>query len=128
MDGEDQDRHLIDMPHAAFMVCPEEAVTAFQAKFGHLKLHFMRVGGRDENNWCCYDIVREGVDKGTGLANLCEAMGITLAQAVAAGDSANDIGMLRAAAWAAAWTTAAPTPKLPPTGSSGMSGRTAWPP
>lgn len=97
VDGEDQDRHLIDMPHAAFMVCPEEAVTAFKAKYGHLNLHFMRVGDRDDQNWCCYDIVREGVDKGTGLANLCKAMGITLAEAVAAGDSANDIGMLRAA-------------------------------
>ena len=97
VDGEDQDRHLIDMPHAAFMICPEEAVTAFQEKFGHLNLHFMQVGGRDEKNWCCYDIVREGVDKGTGLADLCQAMGITLAETVAAGDSANDIGMLKAA-------------------------------
>ena len=25
LDGEDQDRHLVDMPHAAFMFCPEEA-------------------------------------------------------------------------------------------------------
>ena len=97
VDGEDQDRHLVDMPHAAFMICPEEAVTAFQEKFGHLNLHFMQVGGRDEKNWCCYDIVREGVDKGTGLAGLCQAMGITLAETVAAGDSANDIGMLKAA-------------------------------
>ena len=97
VDGEDQDRHLIDMPHAAFMICPEEAVTAFQEKFGHLNLHFMQVGGRDEKNWCCYDIVREGVDKGTGLAGLFQAMGITLAETVAAGDSANDIGMLKAA-------------------------------
>ena len=97
VDGEDQDRHLIDMPHAAFMICPEEAVTAFQEKFGHLNLHFMQVGGRDEKNWCCYDIVREGMDKGTGLAGLCQAMGITLAETVAAGDSANDIGMLKAA-------------------------------
>ena len=97
VDGEDQDRHLIDMPHAAFMVAPEEAVEAFQKKYGHLNLHFMRVGGQDEMGWCCYDIVREGVDKGTGLAGLCEAMGITLEETVAAGDSANDIGMLRAA-------------------------------
>ncbi len=97
VDGEDQDRHLIDMPHAAFMVAPEEAVEAFQKKYGHLNLHFMRVGGRDEMGWCCYDIVREGVDKGTGLAGLCEAMSITLEETVAAGDSANDIGMLRAA-------------------------------
>ena len=97
LDGEDQDRHLTDMPHAAFMVAPETAVPAFQAKYGHLKLHFMRVGGRDAAGWCCYDIVREGIDKGAGLAGLCRAMGLDLAETVAAGDSANDIGMLKAA-------------------------------
>ena len=32
-----------------------------------------------------------------GLADLCEQLGLTLADAVAAGDSANDIGMLKAA-------------------------------
>ena len=97
LDGEDQDRHLVDMPHAAFMFCPEEAVPAFQAKFGHLGLHFMRVGGRDASGWCCYDIVRQGIDKGAGLAGLCKAMGLDLSETVAAGDSANDVGMLRAA-------------------------------
>ena len=97
VDGEDQDRHLIDMPHAAFMVCPEEAVEAFQRKYGHLKLHMMRVGGRNANGWCCYDVVRDGVDKGAGLASLCAAMGLSLDEAVAAGDSDNDIGMLQAA-------------------------------
>ena len=97
LDGEDQDRHLIDMPHAAFMVCPEEAVLAFQAKFGHLELHFMRVGGRTEAGWCCYDVVRQGIDKGAGLAGLCRAMGLDLSETVAAGDSANDVGMLKAA-------------------------------
>ena len=32
-----------------------------------------------------------------GLADLCEKIGLTLADAVAAGDSANDVGMLKAA-------------------------------
>ena len=41
--------------------------------------------------------MRGGIDKGVGLADLCEKMGLTLADAVAAGDSANDIGMLKAA-------------------------------
>ena len=97
IDGEDQDRHLIDMPHAAFMICPEGALPAFEAKYGHLGLHFMRVGAQDAAGWCCYDVVRRGIDKGAGLAGLCEAMGIPLEETVAAGDSANDIGMLRAA-------------------------------
>ena len=48
-------------------------------------------------SWHCYDIVREGIDKGVGLADLCETVGLTLADAVSAGDSANDVGMLKAA-------------------------------
>ena len=97
LDGEDQDRHLIDMPHAAFVGLPDGGVEAFNAKYGHLGLHFMMVGARNAEGLCFYDVVREGMDKGVGLADLCEKMGLTLADAVAAGDSANDCGMLRAA-------------------------------
>lgn len=97
LDGEDQDRHLIDMPHAAFVVMPPEELAHFNEKYGHLKLHFMQVGGVAQNGWYCYDVVRGGMDKGVGLADLCEKMGLTLADAVAAGDSANDVGMLKAA-------------------------------
>ncbi len=96
-DGEDQDRHLIDMPHAAFACLPDEALEAFNRKYGHLNLRFMMVGAVREGNWHCYDIVREGIDKGVGLADLCETVGLTLADAVSAGDSANDVGMLKAA-------------------------------
>lgn len=97
VDGEDQDRHLIDMPHAAFAVMPPDKVADFNAKYGYLGLHWMMVGAQNADGYCFYDIVREGVDKGTGLADLCAKMGLTLADAVAAGDSANDLGMLNAA-------------------------------
>ena len=97
LDGEDQDRHLIDMPHAAFVVMPPQELAHFNEKFGHLNLHFMQVGGVGKDGWCCYDVVRGGMDKGVGLADLCEEIGLTLADAVAAGDSANDVGMLKAA-------------------------------
>ena len=97
MDGEDQDRHLIDMPHAAFAAVPPEHVADFAAKYGHLGLHWMQVGAQNADGLCYYDIVRGGMDKGVGLADLCEKMGLTLADAVAAGDSANDVGMLKAA-------------------------------
>ena len=97
VDGEDQDRHLIDMPHAAFACLPDEALEAFNRKYGHLNLRFMMVGAVREGSWHCYDIVREGIDKGAGLADLCETVGLTLADAVSAGDSANDVGMLKAA-------------------------------
>ena len=97
VDGEDQDRHLIDMPHAAFAAVPPERVADFAAKYGHLGLHWMQVGAQNADGLCYYDIVRGGMDKGVGLADLCEKMGLTLADAVAAGDSANDVGMLKAA-------------------------------
>ena len=97
MDGEDQDRHLIDMPHAAFAAVPPEHVADFVAKYGHLGLHWMQVGAKNADGLCYYDIVRGGMDKGVGLADLCEKMGLTLADAVAAGDSANDVAMLKAA-------------------------------
>ncbi len=45
------------------------------------------------------------------LTDLCAKMGLTLADAVAAGDSANDVGMLKAAGLAAAWQTAPPDAK-----------------
>lgn len=97
VDGEDQDRHLIDMPHAAFAAMPPERVADFTAKYGHLGLHWMQVGAQNADGLCYYDIVRGGMDKGVGLADLCEKMGLTLADAVAAGDSANDVAMLKAA-------------------------------
>ena len=97
LDGEDQDRHLIDMPHAAFVVMPPQELAHFNEKFGHLNLHFMQVGGVGKDGWCCYDVVRGGMDKGVGLADLCEKIGLTLADAVAAGAAANDVGMLKAA-------------------------------
>ena len=97
VDGEDQDRHLIDMPHAALCLFPEGALERFNEKYGHLGLHFMQVGGQLPDGSHFYDIVRGGIDKGAGLADLCEKMGLSLAEAVAAGDSANDVGMLKAA-------------------------------
>ena len=97
LDGEDQDRHLTDMPHAAFAAMPPEQVEAFQKKYGYLNLHWMMVGAKNADGYCYYDIVRGGMDKGVGLADLCEKMGLTLDAAVATGDSANDLGMLKAA-------------------------------
>ena len=80
VDGEDQDRHLIDMPHAAFCLFPEGALERFHEKYGHLGLHFMQTGGQLPDGSHFYDIVRGGI-----------------AEAVAAGDSANDVEMLKAA-------------------------------
>lgn len=111
LDGEDQDRHLIDMPHAAFVVMPPQELAHFNEKFGHLNLHFMQVGGVGKDGWCCYDVVRGGMDKGVGLADLCEKIGLTLANAVAAGDSANDVGMLKAASLGCCMSNGTPDAK-----------------
>ena len=44
-----------------------------------------------------YEISPSGVDKGSGLLALCEALHLSPAQAVACGDAGNDCAMLRAA-------------------------------
>lgn len=97
VDGEDQDRHLIDMPHSAFAAVPPEHVADFMAKYGHLNLNWMQVGAKNADGYGFYDIVRGGMDKGVGLTDLCARLGLSPEEAVAAGDSANDLSMLRTA-------------------------------
>ncbi len=43
------------------------------------------------------EFVPVGIDKGTGLVHLAELLGVDVADTIAVGDSANDLGMLRAA-------------------------------
>ena len=66
VDGEDQNRHLIDMPHSAFAAVPPEHVADFMAKYGHLNLNWMQVGAKNADGYGFYDIVRGGMDKGVG--------------------------------------------------------------
>ena len=47
----------------------------------------------------CFDLCPTGVDKGSGLAYLCERMGWDIADAAAVGDGVNDEPMLRAAGY-----------------------------
>ena len=49
-----------------------------------------------------------GVNKGTGLERLCQALGISPAACVAVGDAENDMPMLRAAGLGVAMGNAAP--------------------
>ena len=51
------------------------------------------------------------MDKGVGLADLCAQMGLTLADAVAVGDSANDVGMLKVAGLSACMANGTPDAK-----------------
>ena len=88
-DGEDQNRHLQDMPYSAFGCLPQAAAAQFQQKYGYLGLRFLFHNGTD-----C-DIMPAGVDKATSLAALLEGWGVPAAQCVAVGDSDNDAGMLQ---------------------------------
>ena len=100
LDGEDQDRHLIDMPHAGFCMMPGAALEQFRAKYGYLGLRFVQVGGvRGENRegWRHYDIVRQDVSKAAGLAQLCALLQLPVEALVTAGDGENDVDMLQAA-------------------------------
>ncbi|MBR3570800.1 MAG: HAD family phosphatase [Oscillibacter sp.] len=57
------------------------------------------------------EIVPAGVNKGRGILQLCDILGIPRENSVAAGDEANDIDMLRAAGVGAAMANAIPEAK-----------------
>lgn len=108
IDGEDQDRHLEDMPDAAFVMLPLGAKERFEEKYGYLELEFMPISAiQPENGFCCYDVMHKGVDKSEGLKGLCQALQIPMEQVVATGDGHNDVGMLRAAGLGCAMGNAA---------------------
>lgn len=89
LDGEDQDRHLRDMPYTAFGFLPAKAAARFQERYGYLGLRFLY----SSVDGC--DILPPGVDKGSGMRQLLAAIGLTTADCVAVGDGDNDVEMLR---------------------------------
>lgn len=128
-DGEDQDRHLQDMPFTAFGWLSRADAARFQQKYGHLGLRFLF----DTETTC--DILPPGVDKGAALDDLLHRLGLPASDCVAVGDGDNDVGMLRAAGLgvcvqggsAAALSAAART--CPPPGRDGLAAlcRELWP-
>lgn len=90
-DGEDQTRHLIDMPFSAFGEITRGQIELFQQKYGYLGLRFMHYN----DNGC--DILRADQDKASGLEALVKTTGIPAAACVAVGDGPNDCGILQAA-------------------------------
>ncbi|MDD4850006.1 MAG: HAD family hydrolase [Gemmiger sp.] len=90
-DGEDQDRHLLDMPFSAFGDISPELEEGFQRQYGYLGLRFLyySVGG-------C-DILRRYQDKAEGLDALLAHTGLSAEEVVAVGDGDNDEEILRAA-------------------------------
>ena len=72
MDGEDQDKHLEEMPFGAFGFLSQEMADRFQEKYGYLGLNFLfSYPGSDG----C-DILQQGIDKGAGLRELAKLAGI----------------------------------------------------
>jgi len=81
VDGEDQDKHLEEMPFGAFGFLSQEMADRFQEKYGYLGLNFLfSYPGSDG----C-DILQQGIDKGAGLRELAKLAGIDSAGRVAVG-------------------------------------------
>ena len=66
VDGEDQDKHLEEMPFGAFGFLSQEMADRFQEKYGYLGLNFLfSYPGSDG----C-DILQQGIDKGAERGRL----------------------------------------------------------
>ena len=72
VDGEDQDKHLEEMPFGAFGFLSQEMADSCE-------------------------ILQHGIDMGAGLRELAKLAGIDPADCVAVGDGDNDVAMLKAA-------------------------------
>lgn len=104
-DGEDMDHHLVEMPYGAFTLMPREYARAFMEKYPHLDLQFFYYAD------CAADVVHKGTSKATGLDWLLGTLGLSAAQLVAAGDSSNDLAMIRYAGLGVAMGNADPAVK-----------------
>lgn len=75
-DGEDQVRHLQDMPFGACAAMDARHAAAFEAKYGHLGLRFIPFApGR-------YDVLRADAGKAAGVGRLLERLGISWAEKI----------------------------------------------
>ena len=89
LDGEDQDRHLRDMPFGAFGILPPEAVEDFAARYGHLGLQFVPYHPG------YYDINRAGTTKAVGVKKLMERCGWKADELLSMGDNDNDVPLMK---------------------------------
>ena len=89
LDGEDQTRHLQDMPFGAFGILPPAAVEGFQARYGHLGLQFVPYHPG------YYDINRAGTNKAVGVRRLLQRTGWRPEELLCMGDNENDIPLMK---------------------------------
>jgi len=103
--------------------CLDEQEARFQAMWGQ---------GGDNSVYVCrtwnyyLEFMNPKATKGIGLAALCDALGINMAEAAAYGDAENDIPMLTAVGRGAAMKNAAPTVKEAAGRVTGMTNEEDW--
>ena len=101
----------IDEPPVKVLLVGDEARVTLEEAKAWMGSH---MPGRVESYYSSptfLDVMPAGVNKGYGVTALCRRLGIDVKDAVAAGDEANDIPMLRAAGVGAAMCNAAPEVK-----------------
>lgn len=101
-DGEDQTRHLQDMPFSACAAMDAQDVQRFAQRYGHLGLRFLAF----DNGW--HDVLHADTDKAVGVGMLLERLGIAWAETAAFGDGCNDADLLQAAGFGVAMANGAP--------------------
>lgn len=95
-DGEDQIRHLNDMPFGGGIVISQAQREAFAAQYGHLGVRFLPF----HEDFC--DLLCSGVDKSVALERALADCGVAWENAAAFGDGGNDVQMLERAGFSAA--------------------------
>lgn len=95
-DGEDQIRHLDDMPFGGGIVISQAQREAFAARYGHLGVRFLPF----HEDFC--DLLCNGVDKSVALECALADCGVAWENAAAFGDGGNDVQMLERAGFSAA--------------------------
>lgn len=95
-DGEDQVRHLEDMPFGACAAMNEQRMQEFVQKYGYLGLQMVSFAPGH------YDISSPKTNKKASVSRLLEQLGITWQETAAFGDSENDAELLQAAGFAVA--------------------------
>lgn len=84
---EKKDHHFVDQPFASLLYTKEEYIDEYRETAPELT--FERFGDQ------CFDVYPKGINKGTGVIQICDKLGISLEDTICFGDDINDIEMLK---------------------------------
>lgn len=84
---EKKDHHFEDQPFASLLYTKEEYIDRYRNAAPELL--FERFGEE------CFDVYPKGINKGTGVIQICEKLGISTKDTICFGDDINDIEMLK---------------------------------